>query len=366
MARVTKKRKAVFMSMGTEPEGSLVHFEQDDYRSNLIRVLNWYSQQKASKDAVAYLTAWAKKNEPKKVDALKTASPPSTLGWLARLELRGAVLSSEHKEHLVSFFNQLKGAPKQSTKSTAKRPTVQDAIREKIPYVLGEFEGLLDEVIVSGKSASVQNSGDVKAYLQTNDIGAVYVSALVEWARLKMGEFLTAYKDKDLKEGYSNIGAPRQQKQILSFLKACVDGAEEYSKHKKANRKPRVRKAQAPARQVAKMKYKISDDELSIKSVNPTEIIGARQLWVYNTKYRKLGVYKTDSALGLQVKGTSIQNYEPAQSVQKTLRKPADGIKQCLEAGKVTLRKLLDSFNAKEQSLNGRIGADTILLRVVK
>lgn len=366
MAKITKRAKAAaFLAMGAEPEGSLVDSKQDDYRSNLIQALNWYSQHKVSKDAIAYLSAWAKKNNPKKAAVLKFGSPAPTLGWLARLESRGASLSKKDRAHLVRFFDELEEPVAEKNEGLVpKRANVQDAIKEKTAYVLGDFEGLLDEVILRGPAAEVKTSTEVKTFMQTNEYGKVYVSAIADWARRKMAEFVKAFKNKD--EGYLNLSSAKQQKSILVFLKSCVEGSEEYSQHKKANRKPRVRKALSPVKQVSKMKYQQAFEDFAIKSINPTEIIGAKQLWVYNSKYRKLGVYKTDSSIGLQVKGASIQNYDPDQSLQKTLRKPLEGVTQCLEAGKIALRKLLDSFNAKAQPMSGRINSETILLRVVK
>ena len=42
---------------------------------------------------------------------------------------------------------------------------------------------------------------------------------------------------------------------------------------------------------VAKMQYKKEDTKLELKSIDPAEIIYAEELWVYNTKTRKLGHY---------------------------------------------------------------------------
>jgi hypothetical protein len=77
-----------------------------------------------------------------------------------------------------------------------------------------------------------------------------------------------------------------------------------------------------------------------------------------------LVVYRSES--GFQVKGSSIQNYEPEQSIQKTLRKPVEQIKVMMASGKVQLRKFMDTINAKEQPANGRINAEMIILKAIK
>ena len=66
----------------------------------------------------------------------------------------------------------------------------------------------------------------------------------------------------------------------------------------------------------------------------------------------------------MSVKGTTITGFSEKESIQKTLRKPEEKIKEFKEAGKVKLRTFLDDINAVDIKLNGRINPDTILLKV--
>ena len=96
---------------------------------------------------------------------------------------------------------------------------------------------------------------------------------------------------------------------------------------------------------------------------SPVDIIGANELWVYNVKTRKLGQYVSANSSGLEVKGTTLLNYT-AKSIQKTLRKPETQLAEFVKAGKVQLRKFMDTVKTTEIALNGRINEDTLLLRV--
>ena len=87
-------------------------------------------------------------------------------------------------------------------------------------------------------------------------------------------------------------------------------------------------------------------------------------MWVYNTKTRKLGRYVANEYQDLAVKGTSILNFNENASIQKTLRKPEEKLKEFKAAGKVQLRKFLDGINATDTKMNGRLNEDTILLKV--
>jgi hypothetical protein len=77
-------------------------------------------------------------------------------------------------------------------------------------------------------------------------------------------------------------------------------------------------------------------------------------------------VYHALDAAGLNIKGSTIQNFAESKSVQKKLRKPEVTLPELLKAGKVALRNVLTDIRAVESVLTGRINTDTILLRVAK
>jgi hypothetical protein len=84
---------------------------------------------------------------------------------------------------------------------------------------------------------------------------------------------------------------------------------------------------------------------------------------VYNVKTRKLGKYVAEEAQVMQVKGTSLLFYDTDKSVQKTLRKPEETIKEFKKAGKVKLRTFMDDIKTTDIKLNGRLNSDTIILK---
>jgi hypothetical protein len=101
-----------------------------------------------------------------------------------------------------------------------------------------------------------------------------------------------------------------------------------------------------------------------LKSIAPEKIVGASQVWAYNTKTRLLGVYNAENAKGLTVKGSTLQNFNVETSIGKRLRKPEVTIKELLEAGKIKLKKILSELSTKESLLTGRLNSDTIIVRV--
>ena len=68
---------------------------------------------------------------------------------------------------------------------------------------------------------------------------------------------------------------------------------------------------------------------------------------------------------GLSVKGTTIIGFDETKSIQKTLRKPEDQLKDFKGAGKVKLRTFLDDIKTTDTKLNGRCNPETVLLKVI-
>ena len=115
-------------------------------------------------------------------------------------------------------------------------------------------------------------------------------------------------------------------------------------------------------RLVKSLKYQQEFSELKLVSINPEKIIGATELWVFNTRYNRLGVYRAvNSVRGFSVKGCTIQHFDENESVQKTARKPKDAVNVL---NKRSLKAMFKTMKTKEQPLTGRINAQTILLGV--
>jgi hypothetical protein len=181
--------------------------------------------------------------------------------------------------------------------------------------------------------------------------------------KIKSFEELKSLKDEQLKEAYSHLSKANLKK-ITQFYQEVVSACDMLAAEAKVNRAPRAKKSVPAEKIVAKLKYLKSNEPLKLVSVNPTDIISSKELWVYNIKSRKLGKYVAKEYAELSVKGTSITNFDENLSVQKTLRKPEEQLKEFKDAGKVALRKFLEDIKAVDIKLNGRISEEVILLKV--
>ena len=179
----------------------------------------------------------------------------------------------------------------------------------------------------------------------------------------ELDELASGKADEQLREGYSHL-SKKQVKSLIAFYQEIASACDMLAQEAKVNRAPRAKKSVPAEKIVAKLKFMKTNEPLKLVSVNPTDIIGAGELWVYNTKNRKLGKYVAKEFNTLNVKGTTITNFDEFKSVCKTLRKPEEKLKEFKAAGKVQLRKFLDDINATDTKMNGRINEETILLKV--
>ena len=130
-------------------------------------------------------------------------------------------------------------------------------------------------------------------------------------------------------------------------------------------RKPRKPRAVSVEKKLKNLKYQKENNEFKIASINPEKIIGAQELWTFNTKYKIVTVLRALDRGGLQVKGTSIIGYDEATSMSKgTGRKPEVVLDKLQNGGKIVLKKLMGELKT-DKALQYRINENTILMKVI-
>ena len=244
-------------------------------------------------------------------------------------------------------------------------PSIQERLREVSLGMTEEIESAIEAFQTDPETF------DPKAFKMLNLLKAkqakaahariirdFYAGNLTELLELASGK-----ADEQLKEGYSHR-SKKQIKSFIAFLQEIESACNMLMQEAKVNKKPRAKKVVSKDKIIAKLKYKKSDEPLKLVSVNPADIIGAQELWIFNSKTRKLGKYVAAEFQELGIKGTTITGFNETKSVQKTLRKPAEQIKAFKEAGKVVLRKFLEEINAVDTKMNGRINEEIMLLKV--
>jgi hypothetical protein len=243
-------------------------------------------------------------------------------------------------------------------------PSIQERVREASMLMTEEIETAI-EAFQTNPDAFDPKAFKVLNVLKAKQAKAAHTRIIKSFYESNLQELIEASttKDEQLKEGYSHL-TKVQLKKITAFYQEVVSACDMLGQEAKVNRKPRAKKPTDKSKVVAKLKYKKTDEPLKLVSINPEDIIGAQELWIYNSKSRKLGKYVAEEFKELGIKGTTITGFNENKSVQKTLRKPADQLKEFKAAGKVALRKFLDDINAVDTKMNGRINDEIMLLKV--
>ena len=267
-------------------------------------------------------------------------------------------------------------------------PTIQERIRDQAFDMSEPIDEWLEGWISDPKSFDPKGF-DFKAYFKKIQPSQAHARKMKQFWEMELVDFdelermptkgQLAKMDEheadmweQLKEGYAH----HKKGDIAKYRKAIETVNSELDfiiEQAKATRKPRKPKQRSASKIVEKLKFNKADDKYSLASIDPTLIVGANELWVFNSKTRKLGKYVASNVdpkglardgTGLSVKGTTIIGFDEKESIQKTLRKPEEQLKEFKSAGKVALRKFLDEIKTTDTKLNGRCNPDTVLLKV--
>ncbi len=379
-AKVKATRNALFGDekyTGSEPVWDTERARAMDdatFDSHLRRSFYYYNYFFTQKDTKKHVVEWMKNSheftqeEIRAFERSADRSVPMTVHSLIMAHRAGMPLRERH----IAFIDvEIERAitrgdadvveePVVEEKPKAVVPTIQDRLNEKTAETIGELEGHYD--------AFLQDTNyKFKPYdfLVANNVPQSQLTKYEAVFQARFAELATAFErtDEQLTEGYSHYKSA-DYKRIMAFIDQILNDIIQYRGVKKATKKIRAPKSVSKEKVVSKLKYAREDKSLRIVSINPADIVGAQELWVYNVKTRKLGRYVADGLQGpLNVKGTTVIGYDEAKSITKTLRKPEEKLKEFARATKVELRKFLDQIKTTETRLNGRINTDTVLLR---
>jgi hypothetical protein len=366
-----KKPKARQTTLPGEPLWNEINPELDTYVNTKRYALGWISSDFSTKDLKDATIKYSKVNRKNQMKKFNYSSIDQTLfmtvGKYCHIMNKGGSFCDDTLTWLNEKWKLLesngKAIVEEKTKIVKPVVSIQDRVREKISEYIGEIEEQVDLF----SEGDYKSEFDMYKWLMTNNIKSQPANAIAEYYvpwRNELKEAI-AKKDEQLVEGYSYM-KPAQLKKFVEFLDGIIKDATTWGANQKTVRKTRVKKAPSVEKQIAKIQYAKENKELKIVSINPALIIGCNQLWVFNTKYRKLVRYDAIGPAGLSIKGTTLQGYDVEASMSKTLRKPDEVLPRVLNGGKIVIRKLMDELNSKSSVPNGRINGDTILLRVIK
>jgi len=358
--------------IGFEPEWKTQ--PADERRiSALANAFQWYNYHYGKKDAKDMLCHYLEHNGRTKDAKTMRGVPDSqiriTPAWVCRMTLLGLVLT-EHEQSIVdNDITQMLSAKQEKKREQSEvdadnavaKLTIQDHLREKVSECCGEMEAMFDDFIDAG----AKMSADFKpiGLMRGMNISSNMISTVTRVWELRLAEFNEVLEGKDdqLVEGYSHL-TKIQLRNCVKFCETVINDCNSYVQLKKVERKPRAKKAPSPEKLTRSFKFLREFADLKLKSEPVVKLVGATEAWLYDTAKRKLVHVVADSHIGtFSVKGSAVVGFDALQTVQKTLRKPAEQLKTITSVGKPAARKAFAAINATETKWNGR-GNDNLII----
>lgn len=343
-------------------KGKAPMIDKENYKISLIKFLNWHNEFSDLKELKKIALAHYKTN-PSAYSAIQSATDEETrqIGILCQ-----CVDSLQEKDQL-KLANMIANLATKYTKAHKIEAPKQEAPKvvfiDKVAEEANKIAEKIDKEIDDLFTLKSDGKFDVEVYLDNQKPTSAVCVRLMTYFRNFRKELheVVANKDEQLAEGYIAYPRPRVKRILHSFVEPMWEKLERLSKKAKAERKPRKKKEKPASALVKNLQYMKEFKDLKLVSVDPKKIIGASQVWLYNTKYKKLTVLIADSGAGFTVKGTTIYGFNVDQSKTKVVRKPE------LVLSEITKRKLafhMKQMKTTEQIANGRVGEDTIILAV--
>jgi hypothetical protein len=299
----------------------------------------------ADKSGVPHIKKWMKANFSADDVTSILKSPDSTFYSIAKygyIWSKLGYMTQAHENYLHSIKDDL-----------VAKGTAYVADKEEAPKVVSirkNLDNFLDGV--EDAEATIENGRTVK------------VESFVEGYKLNAAELTTAYTKLDeLSFEWRELLALRNLKGELSeWDQQLVEG---YS-HLKLSVLKKIVEFYSQL-QTGLLETKQSKKIVRIRRKKPTDknIIGASEVWVYDTARKKIGVYASEYEGTLSVKGTSIDNYSDAKSYEKTMRKPEIQVPEFMAARKNGLHKFVDTIKGKKLSARKRLLPSMVIVRVI-
>ena len=357
--------------MGGEPVWKMQPTE--NRISALSKAFSWYNYFYGKKDArdmiVNYLESQDRKADVRTLKSIPDSAIRLTTGWLCRMKMVGLELSETEQIKLDNLLKEIL-----TSKQTAEvesepasegpaKPNIQDRLREKVGECAAELDNMFDEFMMAG----AKMSADYKPIMVIRGMNVVpqMISEISNRWKRKLAEFEEAVEGKDalLVEAYSYL-TKIQLRNCVKFCEAVINDCGAYVQIKKVERKPRKVRAVPPEKRAAKFKHTVEFVELKLKGLPAASLVDKAEAWLYDTKKRKLIHVVADShTQAFTIKNNSIIGYSTVETLQKTVRKPADVIKAIQAAGKPAARKIYKDLTTTETPWNARGTENLIILK---
>ena len=361
--------------LGEEPTWE-VRIETDgQFADRVARALNWYNYFINQKTGRKYLVEYLEeKKTSKKLLDLVAAVHDDHLSLvtcsLARMRLMGMVDSPDEEKRFQSRLKEIYQRGAEAVDQNAHDKKIKDERAREIAAA----EETRHDIFVGDLDAAVSKFFDHMKVPKKFSVSSWIERVKASPALLaSCSAHFQAYRSEVEAAGPAyNFLTKKNKKDFIRFLDDLIrdlDARHIFAKKAKKNtggeRKPRKKKEKSVDQVIKKVKFLKESTEYKVTSINPTQIIGASQLWVFNEHYRILSHYVALDK-GFSVKGTTLTNWDDKKSTQKRLRVPLDVLPNIVSGGPKAAEVVYEKVKTAALKCNGRLNIHMVLLRSVK
>ena len=340
-----------------------LNHENPDFALQYSRALNWIHYEVDTSQLKMELVKWAATVDKTEVAELVPQNFISVEGSIAYLLNRGAKLPQKSIDRLLAFLQ--KYTP-DNTLVSPEWDFLPDTASSRSVIAYVNCYSWIDNAksrVLSDKMPLDDLPSVVRETIEKYGLGKPAITKKL------LNHYKQSLNDARTEESTKSWVKPLviivDVLNLLSGNKAAVKAAAKEALLRKMNSTVSTldRKGEKAA---SKIKHKDEDGTLGIKSVNPTNIVGATAVVVYNTKNRHIDIYFAKQDQQLSIKGAKIENFDEKTSQGKIIRKPENALQMWVKAGNIKrLEVLRDAINGKPWELTGKINSNHIILKVL-
>lgn len=329
-----------------------------DYQLSLVKILNFFVSDVPDEDKKRIaIDLW--ESQGKTTTGLNKMADVyfQQAGALAWLITEDYPLDDEHIKRLDDIHQSLlQQWARNRTEGPQEAPKQRQAVdhSQKVAELAGEVLSVVDRLFMGDKTAF---SFDVAAFLASSGAPTYATKAIAQCLAPTIRDLETALVDEEVRSSYSYL----TKWDIKAILKFVQDMQEKIGEVHKVKREARVL-PKNPVKQVAAVSLMKDSAEFGIKSIRPEKIVGAVEVYVFNTKTRTFQKYVAKSSTKLAVAGKSIVNYDEEKSGGKKIRKPLDFFRGCDMLTKKVMQNKFTNVASVQTTVSGRLSEDHVLL----
>ena len=344
------------VAWGPEPKWTGEPLAKND--SGMAFAMTWYNYMSSPADQMKWTLEYLGLTDQPK-DFIKQISQIRDaeiypVGSICRMLSRGAGLPATMLPRALGRLNELIKLGHFAEKAESKPIKLPDFMEPMAESALAVVENTMERI----RKGKIKNANAI-VFTWAEKLTPVQLRPLIKECRDEAAELRAALaaEDEQLVEAYAYL-SPANKKVAIAFLDRVI-----------ALKPAAPAKPKAPIRSdkmVAKLLFSQRDEETGIHSIDPEELVGATQLWVYNSRTRKIGVYYAGGSDGLAVHRTTMLGYNASTSMMKVLRHPKEMLAQFNRQPSAKASQFFDKLKTVGKPINDRINRDTVLLKAVR